>query len=267
MEKYLEKIIDGAVDLGIKLVIALVIIGVGFKIANAIENKMRKRHKFEKLDESARGFIASFVGIAIKCLMVVIAISILDVPTSSIIAVVGSCGVAIGLALQGGLSNIAGGLMILIFKPFKVGDYIDTHSDEGTVKSISMFYTTLKTADNKLVMLPNGTLTNSTVVNLTGAKTRRVDIDLSVAYNTNINKVKKLVNTIIDKHELVLQDEEKVVRLKEHGDSALVFTVRVWVKTDDYWSVKFDLLEEIKDCFDKNKIEIPYPQVDVHMKK
>lgn len=265
MENLLDKILYGVTNFGMKLVVALIVLGVGFKIANVIESSFRKKGKF-KLDESAKGFIANFINIALKCVVVIVCVSILGVPTSSVIAIVGSCGVAIGLALQGGLSNIAGGLMILIFKPFKVGDYIDTHSDEGTVKSISMFYTTLKTADNKLIMLPNGTLTNSTIVNLTGAKTRRVDIDLSVSYDTKIDKVKKIVCDIVDKHELILHDEEKVVRLKEHADSALVFTVRVWTKTDDFWSVKFDLLEQIKEAFDKNKIEIPYNQLDVHVK-
>ena len=186
---------------------------------------------------------------------------------ASLVTIVGSCAVAIGLALQGGLSNIAGGLMILIFKPFKVGDYISVDNLEGTVKSITMFYTTVTTIDNKIIQLPNGNLSNSNIINYSYNRKRRVDIDVSVSYNTDIDKVKKVLNSIIDKHELILADEDKVVRLKTHADSALVFTLRVWTKTEDYWNVYFDLMESIKKEFDKNKIEIPYKQVDVHIDK
>ena len=173
----------------------------------------------------------------------------------------------IGLALQGGLSNIAGGLMILIFKPFKVGDYIQTQGLEGTVKSITMFYTTITTIDNKVIQLPNGNLSNSNIVNFSYNKNRRVDLEISVSYNTDIEKVKKVINKIIENHELILQEEEKLIRLKTHADSALIFTLRVWTKTENYWSVYFDLMESIKKEFDKNKIEIPYKQIDVHLDK
>ena len=185
---------------------------------------------------------------------------------ASIVTIVGSCAVAIGLALQGGLSNIAGGLMLLIFKPFKVGDFISTNGMDGTVKTISIFYTTIVTVDNKIIQLPNGALSNSNIINYSANKTRRVDLDISVSYDSDIEKVKKVLTKILDNQELVLQEEEKFVRLKSHGSSALVFTVRSWVETPNYWTVYFDLMETIKKEFDKNKIEIPYEQVDVHMK-
>jgi len=268
MEDIFNKFINGIIDFGFKLILVAIVILIGFKIVNIFEKYLRKEHKFEKMDESAKGFIVSFIAIALKCIVVVMCISILGVSNASIVAAIGSCGVAIGLALQGGLSNIAGGVMILIFKPFKVGNYIMTDNGyEGTVKSITMFYTIITTVDNKLIMIPNGILTSSTVTNFTGAKKRRVDIDLSVSYNTDIDKVKKVVSDILEKHELILENEQKVVRVKEHADSALIFTVRVWAKTDDYWNVKFDLLEQIKEAFDKNKIEIPYPQLDINMKE
>ena len=186
---------------------------------------------------------------------------------ASLITVVGSCAVAIGLALQGGLSNIAGGLMLLIFKPFKVGDYISSNGLEGFVKSITMFYTTILTTDNKTIQLPNGTLSNSSITNYSANEKRRVDINLSVAYDSDIDKVKKVVNSVIEKHELILQDEDKFIRLKTHGESSLGFVLRVWVKTEDYWTVYFDLMETIKKEFDKNGIQIPYNQFDVHMIK
>ena len=197
----------------------------------------------------------------------IVVLHILGVPTASIITVFGSCAVAIGLALQGGLSNIAGSLMILIFKPFKVGDYIEVSGKEGTVKSITMFYTTITTFDNKLIQLPNGSLSNSNITNYTANKKRRVDIDISVSYSSDIDKVKKVINELISKNELVLQEENNYVKLSKHDDSALVFAVRVWTKTENYWDLYFDLMESIKKTLDKNKIEIPFPQMDVHINK
>ena len=267
MEKVLEKLIAGASDLLIKILISLIILVIGFRLISLLEKSLKKEHKLKALDESAKGFVISFVVISLKILLFVIILSIIGVPMASLVTIVGSCAVAIGLALQGGLSNIAGGLMILIFKPFKVGDYILVNNLEGTVKSITMFYTTVTTIDNKIIQLPNGNLSNSNIINYSYNKKRRVDIDVSVSYNTDIDKVKKVLNSIIDKHELILEDEDKVVRLKTHADSALVFTLRVWTKTENYWNVYFDLMESIKKEFDKNKIEIPYKQVDVHIDK
>ena len=267
MEKVLENLIAGASDLLIKILISLIILVIGFRLISLLEKSLKKEHKLKALDESAKGFVISFVVISLKILLFVIILSIIGVPMASLVTIVGSCAVAIGLALQGGLSNIAGGLMILIFKPFKVGDYISVNNLEGTVKSITMFYTTVTTIDNKIIQLPNGNLSNSNIINYSYNKKRRVDIDVSVSYNTDIDKVKKVLNSIIDKHELILADEDKVVRLKTHADSALVFTLRVWTETENYWNVYFDLMESIKKEFDKNKIEIPYKQVDVHIDK
>ena len=254
-------------DFLIKLLVALLIMIVGFRVIAALENRLKKQHKFSKLDPGAKSFVISFVSIALKVIVMVVVLSIIGIPMASLVTIVGSCAVAIGLALQGGLSNIAGGLMILIFKPFKVGDYIISNGLEGTVKSITMFYTTITTLDNKVIQLPNANLSNSNIINVSANKTRRVDIDLSVNYNTDIDKVKKVVMDIVNKHKLILQDEDKFIRLKTHAESALVFSLRVWVLTPDYWTVYFDLMESIKKEFDKNHIEIPYNQLDVHMIK
>ena len=267
MEKVLENLIEDASDLLIKILISLVVLVIGFRLISLLEKTLKKEHKLKALDASAKGFVISFIVISLKILLFVIVLSIIGVPMASLVTIVGSGAVAIGLALQGGLSNIAGGLMILIFKPFKVGDYILVNNLEGTVKSITMFYTTITTIDNKIIQLPNGNLSNSNIINYSANTKRRVDIDVSVSYNTNIDKVKKVLNSIIDKHELILQDDDKVVRLKTHADSALIFTLRVWTKTENYWNVYFDLMESIKNEFDKNKIEIPYKQVDVHIDK
>ncbi len=267
MEKFLEKLVDGCIDISAKLLLAIVILAIGDKLIKIIENNLRKENKLKKLDASVKGFLISFITITSKIVLVIVILHILGVPTASIITVFGSCAVAIGLALQGGLSNIAGGLMILIFKPFKVGDYIEVSGKEGTVKSITMFYTTITTFDNKLVQLPNGNLSNSNITNYTANKKRRVDIDISVSYNSNIDKVKKVINELILKNELVLQEENNYVKLSNHDDLALVFAVRVWTKTENYWDLYYELMENIRKTLDKNKIEIPFPQMDVHINK
>lgn len=266
MEDIIKNLSNKSVDFLLQILAGLVILIVGFRIINAIEKKLKKPHKFSKLDQSVKTFLISFFTISLKILLIIIFLSIIGVPMASLVTIVGSCAVAIGLALQGGLSNIAGGLMILIFKPFKVGDFISTNGYDGTVKSITMFYTTIVTIDNRNVQLPNGNLSNSNIVNMTANKERRVDIDLSVSYSSDIDKVKNVVNKIMDNHELILQDKEKFIRLNKHEESALIFTLRAWVKTSDYWTVYFDLMEQIKKEFDKNNIEIPFNQLDVHMK-
>ena len=247
-----------------KIIAALLILLIGFKIVSVLEKRLKKPGRFNKIDASVKTFIISFITIALKVLLVVIFLSVVGVPMASLVTIVGSCAVAIGLALQGGLSNIAGGLMILIFKPFKVGDYIKTGEFEGTVKSITMFYTV--TIDNKVVQLPNGNLSNNNIVNFSANPERRIDIDLSVSYSSDIDKVKKIVNKVIESNELILKDKENMIRLKKHDESALVFTLRAWVNTPDYWTVYFDLMETIKKEFDSNGIEIPFNQIDVHMK-
>lgn len=267
MEKFLEKLVDGCIDISAKLLLAVVILAIGSKIIKIVENNLRKENKLKHLDASVKGFLISFISITSKFVLFIAILHILGVPTASIITVFGSCAVAIGLALQGGLSNIAGSLMILIFKPFKVGDYIEVSGKEGTVKSITMFYTTITTFDNKLIQLPNGSLSNSNITNYTANKKRRVDIDISVSYSSDIDKVKKVINELISKNELVLKEENNYVKLSKPDDSALVFAVRVWTKTENYWDLYFDLMESIKKTLDKNKIEIPFPQMDVHINK
>jgi len=266
MENIIKNLSEKSFDLVIKILVGLIVLIIGFKIVSVIENKLKKTHKLSRIDASVKTFLISFMTISAKIMLIVIFLSIIGVPMASLVTIVGSCAVAIGLALQGGLSNIAGGLMILIFKPFKVGDYISAGGFDGTVKSITMFYTVITTIDNKVIQLPNGNLSNNNIINFSANKTRRVDIDLSVSYDSDIDKVKKVVNKIIDAHELIIQDKEKLIRLKAHDSSALVFTLRVWVNTPDYWPVYFDLMETIKKEFDKNGIEIPYNQIDVHMK-
>ncbi len=199
MDSIINNLSNKSVDFVLKALAAIIILLVGFKIVNVIESKLKKPHKFSKLDVTVKSFVISFATISLKTLIVIVVLSIVGVPMASLVTVIGSCAVAIGLALQGGLSNIAGSLMIMIFKPFKVGDYISTNGIDGTVKAITMFYTTLTTIDNRIVQLPNGSLSNSNIINYSANPKRRIDIDLSVSYNSDIDKVKKLINDFISK--------------------------------------------------------------------
>lgn len=265
MEKLIKKILDGSVELVWKVFIAIIIIVVGFKIVEYILNRVKKTKGFNKIEKTSQSFILSILSVSLKIIVVIIAITNLGIPITSVITILGSAGLALGLALQGGLSNIAGGVMIMLFKPFKVGDYIDTHADSGTVKEINIFHTVLTTIDNKTIVLPNGNLSNSVIVNYTKMKDRRVDIDVSVSYNSDIDKVKKVLQEIAEKNTYRLKNKEIFIGLKEHSDSALIFTFRVWVSKDNYWDARFEMLEQIKKEFDKNNISIPFPQMDVHV--
>lgn len=267
MDKLVDKLIDGGVEIGFKLIIFILILIVGFKVVKIVINLIKKGRGFNKLEKSVQTFLLSFINISLKCIVFVTALGYIGIPMTSLITLFGTASLAIGLAMQGGLTNMVGGLMILIFKPFKVGDWIESNSISGAVEEITIFYTILKTLDCTRVVMPNGELANSNIKNFSSNSKRKLCVDFTVSYNSDIDKVKKVLNEVIDKEELILHDEEVFVRLTEHADSALKFTVRVWTLNKDFWAVKFNLLENVKKAFDKNKIEIPYPQLDVHMDK
>jgi len=267
MEKLLDKLNDLWVDAGLKIIYVLVIFFVGSKLIKLLLKLIRKGKLFNKIDKSVSSFLLSFVNVTAYIILIIIIASIIGIPSTSIITLLGSCGVAIGLALQGGLSNIAGGLIILIFKPFKVGDFIDTHTDSGTVKSISLFYTTITTIDNKIISIPNGNLANSSTVNYSKEKERRLDINIDVSYKNDIETVKKVLNGIINKEKRINKEKDIFIRLTNYKDSSIEYTIKVWVDSADYWDTKFTLLENIKKEFDKENISIPYNQLDVHIEK
>lgn len=264
-QAFLSLLVQFATSFGIKLLCAIILIVVGLKLTSWITKLVRTSAKLGKLDTSLRSFLASFIKIALYIVLIITVAMILGIPVTSFITVLASCGVAIGLALQGSLSNFAGGLMILLFKPFKVGDYIEAQGEAGTVKEISVVYTELLTPDGKRITVPNGALTNSTIKNYSAEALRRVDLSFSVAYDSSDEAVKDIIHTVIRSHPNALQDPEPFVRLSDHGDSALVYTARVWCKNEDYWTVYFDLMENVKSAFDQNNISIPYPQMDVHI--
>lgn len=267
MKEVLDNLLNGLVDFSIKLLVAILIIFIGLKLVKFVMKKLKKGKGFNKLEKSTQTFIFSILNIVLKGLVFLIAITELGISTSSIIAVLGSAGLALGLALQGGLSNIAGGVMIMIFKPFKVGDFIDTHTDSGTVKEINIFHTVLTTYDNKVVIIPNGEMSNKTIVNASKMDKRLLDLEFSVAYDTDISKVKEILTEIAKNNKFRLKEEDILIALKEHGDNALKFMFRIWVLPSDYWNAKFEILEIVKNKFDEEKISIPYPQLDVHLDK
>ena len=267
MDKLLDKLNDLWVDAGLKIIYVLLILIVGGKLIKLITKLIKKGRFFNKLDKSVSGFLLSFIKITLNIILIIIMAGIIGIPSTSIITLLGSAGLAIGLALQGGLSNIAGGLIILIFKPFKVGDFIDTHIDSGTVKTISIFYTTLITPDNRKVSIPNGNLANSSSVNYSGESERRLDINIDVSYDNSIDDVKKAINNILNKEKRINKEKDIFVRLTDYKESSIQYTIRVWVKKEEYWDIRFDLLEAIKKEFDKENISIPYNQLDVHIDK
>ena len=267
LEAIVKEIAQKAAQYGIKILVGLVIVFIGFKVTSFLIKRLKKSKIFSKLDNSLASFLCSLLNIVAKVVILITAAGVMGLPVTSFITMLASAGVAIGLALQGALSNLAGGAMLLLFHPFRVGDYIETADGSGTVHSITVFYTVLKTPDNKKLTLPNGTLTASAITNYSSEATRRVDIDLSVEYTADVAQVKALMMEIMLQHPLVLKDPAPFCRLTSQGQSALIVTMRAWCKSEDYWDLKFDLTEESKLALDRAGISIPYPQLDVHVKQ
>lgn len=252
-------------SLGLKLIFAALLLFAGLWLAKLLPRLIMKTKGYKRLDETLANFIMSFIKIALYAAVFVSVAIVLGVPATSFITALASAGVAIGLALQGSLSNFAGGIMILLFKPFKDGDYIEGAGISGTVKSITIFYTTLVTPDNKQITVPNGSLSNSSIVNYSAHDTRRNDLVFSVSYDSDIESVKAILLKAAHDNEHVLKDPAPVAVLNAHGDSGLEFTLRIWTKTENYWDANFALKERVKQLFDKYEISIPYPQMDVHV--
>lgn len=249
------------------LIAAVIILVVGLVISRLVLKVMKKGMKHDVIDKTISRFVYSLVRILLYALLATIVLAVLGVPMTSIIAVIGTAGVAIGLALQDSLSNIAGGFSIMLTKPFKVGDYIKVDDVEGTVEAINIWYTELHSYDNKAIFYPNGQITAKKVTNFTSLGIRRVDMVYTISYNADFRKAISVLKSITDNHELILKDPEPKIRITELADSAVRITCYPWVKAEDYWTVYFDLNEAVKEQFDANGIEIPYNQLDVHLKK
>ena len=267
MEDMINRLIEWGSTFGIKLIAALAILIVGRIVVKGIRKLILKVMDKRKVDNTISSFFSSLAYYTLWVFVILAALSQLGIQTTSFMAIIGAAGLAIGLALQGSLSNFASGFLIILFRPFKLGDFIEAGGVSGSVSKISVFTTEINSVDNKKIIVPNSQIMNGTIINYTAEKTRRVDLTFGVGYESDIGKVKEILNKIIKEHKLILKDPESFVRLGNLGDSSIDFTVRVWTKTEDYWTVYFDLTEKAKQEFDKNEISIPFPQMDIHMIK
>lgn len=258
--------VPGLMAFGYRLLIAAVILFIGFRIGKTVRKMLGRTFKRMDMEVTLSKFLTSSVYVMICGLAIFAAADKIGISSASIIAVLGSAGLALGLALQGSLSNFAGGILILMMKPFKVGDYILCEGMEGTVSSIGLVYTTLHTLDNKQVIMPNGTLSGSVLTNVTAQDRRRLEIKVGISYTADLRRAKELLHRLVETHPAIMKDEPVVSFVDELGESAVIIGARGWVPTEDYWVVKWDLMEKIKLSFDEEGIEIPYNQLDVHVR-
>ena len=267
LAQYIQDSIPKLVAFGVKVFIALVIFFVGRIVIRWIQKLVKRSLERSGADKGVQQFVDSFLKFGLYSLLIFSIAAKFGVDTASVAALIASGGVALGLALQGSLSNFAGGVLILILKPFEVGDYIieDTNKNEGTVKEIQIFYTKLSTIDNKTIVIPNGMLTNSSLTNATAKDERRLDLRVSISYQADLRRAKALVEELLTRDECVMKDKEINVFVDELADSAVILGARAWVKNEDFWPARWRLLEKIKLVLDEQGIEIPYPQLTVHM--
>lgn len=249
----------------INLIIAFLIIFIGKIIAKLIAKGVSKLLTHKKVDNTVISFVSSLVFGLVVLVSFIAAISHLGFNTSSLVAIVGAAGLAIGLALQGSLSNFASGILLISFKPFKAGDFVEVAGTAGVVEEVQIFSTQLKTPDNKTVIIPNGGITSGNIVNYSSKPTRRIDLVIGVGYSADLKQTKTILTDIVNRQELVLKDQEATIAVSELADSSVNFVVRPWVNTENYWPVYFDLLETIKIELDQAGIEIPFPQLSVHV--
>ena len=269
LTQYVQDSIPGLITFGLKVLAALVAFFIGRLVIRWIRKIVRRSFERSGADKGVEQFVDSLLKYGLYALLVFSLISSLGFDTTSVAAVLASGGVAIGLALQGSLSNFAGGVLILLLKPFVVGDYIieDTNGKEGTVKEIQIFYTKLSTIDNKTIVIPNGMLTNNSITNATAKDERQLDLRVGISYDADIRQAKNVIEKLLEKDECIIKNEQINVFVHELADNAVVLGIRAWVKNEEYWTTRWRLLEEIKLSLDENGIEIPYPQMTVHMQK
>lgn len=261
-----QKIVDWAMNVGIKIIIALLVLFISFKIINFLTKRLYKHLQKKQVDETIARVSYNILRLTLKALVLICLVGYVGIETASISAVIASLGVGISLAVQGTLSNFAGGVIIVLMRPFKLGDYITSNGESGTVEDIKLFYTNIVTPDNKLIMIPNGQLANNVIVNTSAKEDRRCDVVMSISYTADVELAKQLIKEVCAANELIFETPAPFVEIKEFGDSAIDLTVRVWCKSKDYWTVNFYLLNEIKKAFDTNGIEIPFNQLDVTIK-
>lgn len=266
LEQFFQKVIDWATTAGIKIVIALILWFIFFKLINFLNKRITKKLLKKKTDKTLTKVVNYVITVGLKILVVICLLGYVGIETTSISAVLASVGVGVGMALNGALSNFAGGLLIIVTRPFRVDDYIKALDEEGTVEDIHIIYTKLRTIDNRVIYLPNGSLSSASIVNYSEKEQRRLDMTFSVSYQADVNKAKGILNDICANHPLIIKDVKPFIRISNHNTSSLDICLKVWTKNEDYWDVYFDMLEEVKKRFDEENIEIPYNQLDVHIK-
>jgi small conductance mechanosensitive channel len=266
-EQWLTNNSDLLIQYGVNIISALLILFIGNLIVKGVANSVSKVLHKKKMDKAVIEFIHGLVRYLLFVIVLIAALGRVGVQTASVVAVIGAAGLAIGLALQGSLSNFAAGVLIVAFRPFKSGDYVEIGGVAGSVDSIQIFQTVLTTPDNKMVVVPNGSVIGSPITNYSRHATRRVDLMIGVSYGANLQQTKELLTKICESDERVLKEPGVQVGVHTLADSSVNFVVRPWVKTADYWSVYFDLMQAIKEGLDKEGIEIPFPQMDVHLNK
>ncbi len=267
MSSILDKVWELVTIYGIKVLAAIVIFVVGRWVAKALSNIIRKMMRKGDVDQTIRRFVANMAYIVLMVFVVLAALSQLGIQTTSFIAILGAAGLAIGLALQGSLANFAAGFLMILFRPIRVGDYIEGAGTAGTVEEIAIFTTTLVTPDNKTVIIPNGALTGDNIVNWTIKGTRRVDMVMGIGYEDDIDKAKQIMVDVMAQDDRILKDPAPQIAVSELADSSVNFVVRPWAKASDYWGVYMTMMENFKKAFDANGISIPFPQRDVHVYK
>lgn len=258
--------IPGLTKLGIHLLAAVVILIIGFRIARTVQKMLSRSFERMDMEISLRKFLLSMVYAMVCVLTIFIAADKLGISSASIVAILGSAGLALSLSLQNMLSNFAGGVIILLMKPFKVGDYIVCGSEEGTVTAIGLVYTTLSTVDSKQVILPNGSLSNTNLTNVTAQDKRRLEVKVGIGYRSDLKKAKEILYGLFVNHPLVMKDQEVIIFVDSLGESSVVIAVRGWVATSDYWNLKWELTEKLKLAYDEAGIEIPYRKLDVNIR-
>ena len=266
---YVEGKIPAIMDFAIGVILSLVVYAIGARVIKWVRKLLKKSLEKSTLDVGVQQFLDSIIKLALHALLIFSILQKYGLDTATVAAALASCGVAIGLALQGSLSNFAGGVLILVLRPFVVGDYIVENGGgcEGTVKEIQMFYTKLQTADNRTIIIPNGALANNSLINVTAQDKRRLDLRVDISYDADIKQAKEILENLLATDEGILQDEAKAVYVDELAASSVVIGVRGWVSKDDYWTTRWRLLENMKLTLDENGIEIPFNQIVVHTKE
>lgn len=266
-QQYVEDKIPEVISMGVRVLLVLVLYFVGSKLIKWARKVVARSMERTNAEVGVRTFADSALKIGLHIALIVFLVGILGVETTSIAALFASCGVALGLALQGSLSNLAGGILILILKPFEVGDYIieDSHKNEGTVKEIQIFYTKIATIDNKTIVIPNGILANNSLINVTGCEFRQLDLRIDISYDADLKKAKDLLNELLLNDECIEKDRDMNVFVDNLGNSSVILGVRAWVRTEVFMATKWRFLEDVKLTFDKHGIEIPFNQLTVHL--